>query len=43
MKISLNAHQFVEEFVKVRPNQFSREALKALFIQLEEMERDCGE
>ena len=43
MKITLNAHEFVEQFVKVRPDNFSREALKAIFEHIDELERDCGE
>ena len=41
MKMSMNEYDFVNEFVKVRPDQFSREALFMLFDWLEEQERAC--
>ena len=43
MKITLTEHQFVQQFLAVRPTNFSYEALRALFAHLEELERDCGE
>ena len=43
MKITLTESEFINRFMAIRPNQFSREALAALFAHLEELERDCGE
>ena len=34
---------FVEQFKRVRPDNFSRAALEALFAHFEEQERDQGE
>ena len=42
MKITLTESEFVNRFRAIRPDQFSIEALRALFTQLEELERDCG-
>ena len=41
MKMTMNEYDFANEFEKVRPNQFSREALFLLFDWLEEQERAC--
>ena len=35
--------EFVNRFMAIRPNQFSREALAALFSHLEDVERVSGE
>jgi hypothetical protein len=43
MKITLTESEFVNRFRAIRPEQFSIEALRALFTHLEELERDCGE
>jgi hypothetical protein len=43
MKITLTESEFVNRFRAIRPDQFSTEALRALFTHLEELERDCGE
>ena len=43
MKITLTESEFVNRFRAFRPDQFSIEALRALFSHLEELERDCGE
>ena len=44
MKTTINEYQFEQAFVKAgRGEQFSREALKALFEYLEEYEDDGGE
>jgi hypothetical protein len=43
MKITLTESEFVNRFRAIRPEQFSTEALRALFTHLEELERDCGE
>ena len=43
MKETVNQYRFLEVFRQVRPNQFSRNALVALFEHLEELERDLGE
>jgi hypothetical protein len=43
MKITLNESEFVNRFLAIRPENFSREALRVLFAHLEELERDCGE
>lgn len=40
MKITLDVHDFVFHFRRVRPDQFSREALGALFAWYEEMNQD---
>jgi hypothetical protein len=41
MKMTMSEYDFVNEFVKVRPSQFSRDALFMLFDWLEEQERAC--
>jgi len=43
MKITLTESEFVNRFRAIRPNQFSVEALRALFDFLDEQERDLGE
>ena len=44
MKTTINEYQFEQAFVKAgRGEQFSREALKALFEYIEELEEDTGE
>jgi len=43
MKETVNESRFLDVFRQVRPNQFSRNALVALFEHLEELERDLGE
>jgi hypothetical protein len=43
MKETVTESRFLDVFRQVRPNQFSRPALVALFEHLEELERDLGE
>jgi hypothetical protein len=43
MKITLTESQFISQFMQVRPNNFSRPALSALFDHLEEMEEMMDE
>ena len=43
MKITLNESEFINRFMAIRPNQFSREALVALFDYLDKLEDDLGE
>jgi hypothetical protein len=43
MKITLTESEFVSRFRAIRPEQFSIEALRALFDFLDEQERDLGE
>ena len=43
MKITVDQNEFVRRFLAIRPEQFSREALVALFDFLDEQERDLGE
>lgn len=43
MKITLTESYFIDRFVAVRPTQFSRDALRALFVWIEESEEDIGE
>lgn len=38
-----NAEDFADRFQKIRPNDFSRAALEALFHELEELEEQSGE
>lgn len=42
MKTTVTCHDFVEAFRRVRPDQFSVPALRALFEYLEELESDTG-
>ena len=43
MKETVTESRFLEVFRQVRPNQFSRPALAALFDYLSELERELGE
>ena len=43
MKETVNESRFLEVFRQVRPNQFSRPALVALFDYLDQLEQDLGE
>jgi hypothetical protein len=43
MKITVDQNEFVRRFLAIRAEQFSREALVALFDFLDEQERDLGE
>jgi hypothetical protein len=43
MKITLTESEFVDRFLAIRPDNFSREGLRALFEYLEDAERDLGE
>ena len=43
MKITVDQNEFIRRFLAIRPEQFSREALVALFDFLDEQERDLGE
>ena len=43
MKETVTESRFIQAFATLRPNQFSRNALVALFEHLEELERDLGE
>jgi hypothetical protein len=43
MKITLTESEFVNRFLAIRPDNFSREELRALFEYLEDAERDLGE
>jgi len=43
MKITLTESEFVNRFLAIRPDNFSREGLRALFEYLEDAERDLGE
>lgn len=43
MKITVDQNEFVRRFLAIRPEQFSSEALVALFDYLDEQERDLGE
>jgi hypothetical protein len=43
MKVTLNQNEFVNRFRAVRPDQFSTEALRALFAYFEECEREGGD
>jgi len=43
MKITVTESMFVEQFKRIRPDNFSRAALEALFAHFDEMERDQGE
>ncbi len=43
MKITVDQNEFVRRFLAIRPEQFSREALIALFDFIDEQERDLGE
>jgi hypothetical protein len=43
MKITVDQNEFVRRFLAIRPEQFSSEALVALFDFIDEQERDLGE
>ena len=43
MKITVTESMFCEQFKRIRPDNFSRAALEALFAHFEEQERDQGE
>ena len=43
MKITVTESMYCEQFKRIRPDNFSRAALEALFAHFEEMERDQGE
>lgn len=43
MKETVTQSRFLEAFRQVRPNQFSRNALVALFDYLDQLEQDLGE
>jgi len=42
MKQSINCHEFINAFDKLRPDNFSRDALIMMFEYFEEYERDIG-
>ena len=42
MKITLTESEFVNRFLAIRPNNFSREGLRALFDYLDQLEDDLG-
>lgn len=43
MKETVTQYRFLDVFRQVRPNQFSRPALVALFDYLDQLEQDLGE
>ena len=43
MKQSINCHDFINAFDRLRPENFSRDALILMFEYFEEYERDIGE
>ena len=43
MKRTINESEFVDTFLKVRPDNFSLDGLKALFEYLEQVEEDMNE
>jgi len=43
MKETVTRHRFIDVFMKIRPDNFSRLGLHALFDYLEEFEEDSGE
>ena len=42
MKQTLSIYQFRDQFMEIRPNNFSYDGLTALFDYLEQLEEDCG-
>ena len=40
---TVNRHMFIDEFMAIRPDNFSRSGLHALFDYIEELEHDMGE
>ena len=43
MKQTINCHEFIDAFDRLRPDNFSRSALILMFEYFEEYERDTGE
>ena len=43
MKTTVTEFDFVNDFMAIRPNNFTREALYALFDYFEQLENDTGE
>lgn len=43
MKKTMNEFDFVNDFTAIRPNNFTREALYALFNWIEQLDADTGE
>ncbi len=43
MKQNVNEHQFLDAFMKIRPDNFSRDGLYSLYDYLIELEEDIGE
>lgn len=43
MKTTITESYFIDRFMAIRREQFSREALRALFEHYEQLEADCGE
>ena len=43
MKKTITEFDFVNEFTAIRPNNFTREALYALFNWIEQLDEDTGE
>ena len=43
MKKTMNRDDFIQEFMDFRPDDFSHEALDAIFEYIEDQERDLGE
>tara|TARA_R100001510_G_C7549976_1_gene134171 strand:- start:361 stop:663 length:303 start_codon:yes stop_codon:yes gene_type:complete len=43
MKQTMNLYNFLDEFKKIRPNNFSRDGLTALYNYLVELEGDINE
>lgn len=42
MKDTVTEYEFVDRIVRLRPNNFSRAGLPALFEYLTQLEEDCG-
>ena len=42
MKTTLSVYDFRDQFLKVRPDNFSYDGLTAIFDYLEQCEEDCG-
>ncbi len=42
MKQTINCHEFIDAFDRLRPDNFSRDALLMMFEYFEEYERDIG-
>ena len=43
MKITLTESEFINRFLAIRPENFSREALREIFHWIEQLESDIGE